>query len=110
MQFEVVKTPAKITRGLSGRADIAADYGMLFVFSRKSRCGFWMNEMLAPIDIIWLDDDGTIVGIEAEVSPDTFPEMFYSPVPVRLVLETRAGEANAKGWTVGTRVELPDRV
>jgi uncharacterized membrane protein (UPF0127 family) len=81
---------------------------MLFVFPFYETCGFWMKEMLAPIDIVWLDDDGTILGIEHEVSPQTFPKMFYPPVPVRLVMEVRAGEAHTRGWSVGGKAPLPE--
>lgn len=44
------------------------------------------------------------------MSPETSPEMFYPPVRVRLELETRAGEARAKGWGVGARVPLPENL
>lgn len=105
--FEVVGSPAARAKGLSGRADVPAGYGMLFVFDVPDRYGFWMKDMLVSIDIIWLSSDGTILGIEEAVSPATYPEPFYPPVPVRLVLETRAGEARAQGWAVGTQIELP---
>jgi uncharacterized membrane protein (UPF0127 family) len=110
MRFEIVSTDEAIARGLSGRAEIPADYGMLFMFERHGRHGFWMKGMLTAIDILWLDDDGTVRGVAERVSPATFPKMFYPPTPVRLVLETRAGEARAKGWTVGAKVPLPDGV
>jgi uncharacterized membrane protein (UPF0127 family) len=108
MEFEIVTTERAIARGLSGREIIPANYGMLFVFPHHNTCGFWMKGMLASIDIIWLDDDGTIFGVEHEVSPCTFPKMFYPPIPVRLVLETRAGEARANGLSVGAKVVLPE--
>jgi hypothetical protein len=108
LQFEIADTPEERERGFSGRADVPGGYGLLFVFDRADRYGFWMKDMLVPIDIIWLQDDGTILGIEEAVSPDTYPTPFYPPEPVRFVLETRAGEARAQGWEVGTRIALPD--
>ncbi len=106
-QFEIVTSHEDRARGLSFRSDIPHDYGMFFVFPDPARYGFWMKDMLVPIDIIWLADDGTIKGIEQSVSPDTFPQSFTSPVPIRYVLETRAGEAARNGWEVGTRLKLP---
>lgn len=101
-QIEVVDTPEARSLGLSGRTTLPEDYGMLFVFPEADRYGFWMKDMLVPIDIIWLSDTGEIVGIEASVAPETYPQEFKSPAPVRHVLETRAGLANERGWQVGT--------
>ena len=66
-----------------------------------------MKDMHVSIDIAWLSEDGTVLKIEENVSPDTFPAVFYPPRPVRLVLETKAGEMRRQGWGVGTRVPLP---
>ncbi len=107
MTFEIADTPLKQEQGLSGRAVIPDNYGMLFVFAEPDRYGFWMHEMLTSIDILWLADDGTILGLEENVSPDTYPESFYPPEPVRYVLETRAGYAGERGWSVGSVVDLP---
>jgi len=106
-QFEIVTTEAAQAKGLGGRSEIPSNYGMLFVFEEKAKQSFWMKDMLASIDILWIADDGVVVGIEREVSPDTFPKSFISPEPVRYVLETRAGEAHKLGITVGTKLNLP---
>lgn len=106
-QFEIVTTQEAQARGLGGRAEIPSDYGMLFVFEEKQLQSFWMKDMLTSIDIIWIADNGVVVGIEKEVSPDTYPSTFISPEPVRYVLETRAGEAAKLGISVGTKLNLP---
>jgi len=108
MKFEIADTPAKHQKGLSGRADIPDGYGMLFVFDTPQRQGFWMKDMLVPIDIVWLTDTGVIVGIEHSVSPETYPDVFYPPQPISRVLETRAGFAKEKGWDVGQSILLPN--
>lgn len=107
MQFEVVTTQAAQERGLGGRSDVPENYGMLFVFPQDQKVGFWMKDMLVPIDIIWLSDDGRIRGIEDSLSPNTYPQIFYPSQPVKYVLETRAGEARRRGWKIGTQVTLP---
>lgn len=106
-EYEIVASPEARQQGLSGRSDIAHGYGMLFVFDTMDRYGFWMKDMLVPIDIIWLRNDGTIISIEENVSPDTYPTPFYPPEAVSFVLETRAGEARAQGWVPGTELMLP---
>ena len=105
--FELADTPAERELGLSGRMSLADDTGLLFVFPQADIQSFWMKDMYMAIDILWLADDGTVVGIEKGVTPETFPETFHPPVPVRYVLEVAAGVAEKQGWDVGARVPLP---
>ena len=105
--YEIVTTPAEQEKGLGGRKEIPDNYGMLFVFQKKDRYGFWMKDMLTSIDIVWLNDDGTIMKIDANVDPSTYPTPYYPSVPVQYVLETRAGYAMAHDWKVGTALTLP---
>ncbi len=107
IRFEISTTTAEQERGLSGRSVIPNNYAMLFIFQKKSRYGFWMKDMLAPIDIIWLSDNGTIMGINNSIQPDTYPNVFYAPVAVRYVLEMQAGYAIRHKWYVGFVVKLP---
>ncbi len=106
-RFEMADSPEERVQGLSGRRDVPSNYGLLFVFEEAGSPGFWMKDMHVPIDIIWLADDGTVLGIEEAVSPETYPAVFYPPDPVTLVLETRAYEARAQGWEVGSKIPLP---
>lgn len=106
-KFEIADSQEERVQGLSGRREVPPNYGLLFVFDEPGRPGFWMKDMYVPIDIIWLSEDGTILGIEEAVSPSTYPQAFYPPEPVSLVLETRAYEARAQGWEVGTQIALP---
>lgn len=50
--------------GLSGRTNIPEDGGMLFVFTARQvgRHGFVMRDCPVPIDIIYLDPSGRVVG------------------------------------------------
>lgn len=109
LTFEIVRTPEEWSRGLSGRTSVPQGYGMLFVFPKADTYSFWMKDMLVPIDIVWLSDNGTIVGIEESVVSETYPgTTFEAPEPVRLVLEMRAGESRARGYKVGDKIALPD--
>lgn len=105
--IEIATTSQAQARGLGGRTAIPDDYGMLFVFQKSGYYGFWMKDMLVPIDLVWLSDSGTIVGVVPSLATSTYPQAFVPPVPVRYVLETRSGEVSAKGWKVGTMLSLP---
>ena len=78
---EIANTPEARTQGLSGREAIRDNTGMFFVFETPAQYGFWMKDMRFAIDIIWIDETLHVIGIEREVSPETFPQIFK---PVRL--------------------------
>ena len=104
--IEVVDTPKAEQKGLGDRTEVPDDYGMLFIFPNDGKFGFWMKDMLVPIDIIWITAEGKIVTIEKEVAPDTYPNVFYPTESMRYVLETKAGYAEAHGWKVGTVLDM----
>ncbi len=104
LTVEVVDTFDARALGLSGRTELPDNYGMLFVFDTAERQGFWMKDMQVPIDIFWLKDNGTILDVKENVSPDTYPDVFYPSAPVRYVLETRAGFASNHALTKGDSI------
>ncbi len=105
---ELATTPAQRVQGLSGRAALAADHGMLFVFPVVDRYGFWMKDMHFPIDIVWIGDNGSIVSVNESVLPQTYPTNYYPPEPVRLVLELPAGFAASHQLVAGSKITLPN--
>ncbi len=105
--IEIADSPEERMQGLSGRKEIPDDYGMLFIFSTPGSYGFWMKDMETSIDIAWIGDEGEILGVERSVAPSTYPTSFYPPVPVRYVLETRAGLMEERGWATSTVLDLP---
>lgn len=99
---EVVRTQAEVEKGLSGRASLDAESGMLFVFAKPDYYRFWMPDMNFPIDIIWIKDD-RIVEISPNVSNKFDPKnpKFYTPPqPADRVLEVNAGFAKNKNIKV----------
>lgn len=103
---EVAQTAAQQMRGLSGHAPLKADEGMLFVFPQKSVQGFWMKDMLFPIDIIWIAD-GRVVFMERNLPPDDSPNrtIYYPNQAVDAVLEVAAGTADRFNINVGDVVQ-----
>ena len=90
VQIEIVDTDELRTQGLSGRKQLGENQGMLFVFEKPGRYGFWMKEMNFPIDIIWIGQDKNVIEIIHSVGPETFPEVFYPSGFVQYVLEISA--------------------
>jgi len=106
LRVEYATTEAARERGLGWRENIAPDYGMLFVFSKDERYGFWMKDMLVPIDIFWLDSQGHVVSIAQDVATSSYPNVFYPSTPARYVLETLAGFAGEHAVATGTPLLL----
>lgn len=105
--IEIVDTPEDRALGLSGRASIADDRGMLFVFDDVSEghC-FWMKDMQFSIDMVWLDQDKNVVTVTPDVAPQTFPNSFCPESAARYGLELGSGRAAALGITPGERLRF----
>ncbi|MDB5244282.1 MAG: response regulator MprA [Parcubacteria group bacterium] len=106
LRLELATTTQMRERGLGGRSMIDSDYGMLFAFPKEDRYGFWMKDTLIPLDIFWLDSKGQVVSVAREVSPSSYPNVFYPSGPSRYVLETLSGFALANGIATGTPLLL----
>lgn len=105
---EIVKTPAEVQKGLSGRPYLDQDKGMLFIFSKTDYYRFWMPDMHFPIDIIWINNS-IIVDISHNVSNkfDPAKPKFYSPTKkVNYVLEVNAGFSKENNIKIGDTVNL----
>ncbi len=106
LRIDYATTEVAREKGLGGRINIPNDYGMLFVFPKSERYGFWMKDMFVPIDIFWLDDKGQVVSIVQDAATSSYPNVFYPTVPARYVLETAAGFAREHSVATGTPLLL----
>jgi len=106
LKIELAITDETRQLGLGGRAGIPSDYGMLFVFPKSDRYGFWMKDTLVPLDMFWLDEGGKVVYMAQNVATSSYPAVFYPTVPGLYVLETVAGFAGAHGIATGTPLQL----
>lgn len=105
-KIEIADIPAKQEQGLSGRTSIDADYGMLFIFEKPGFYAFWMKDMNFPIDMIWLDQSGKIVGLAESVLPSSYPKTFEPEAPATYVLEVQSGLAQKEGLKIGDSVKF----
>ena len=106
IRVSIANTEASRELGLGGRTGLAPDEGMLFVFPEDGIYAFWMKDMLFSIDMIWLADDGTVLYMAQNVSPDTYPKDFVPTSPARYVLELPAGYAKAYTVRIGDKATL----
>lgn len=99
--LEVASTPSAQMKGLSGRAYLPADKGMVFVFPEKAVYQFTMMDTNVTLDIIWIEDD-TIVHIAKRAQPGV--EVIMPSAKANYVIELKAG--SARSWGVGDTVEI----
>jgi hypothetical protein len=92
-------------RGLMYRRHMAEDAGMIFLFDERQNHTFWMHNTCIPLDMMFIDGDGTIVGIEENV-PTMDDSTFEVGCPSRYVLEVNAGWSRRHGVAAGQSVKL----
>ena len=101
---DVADTPEKRERGLSGRSNLADNQGMLFVFNSSLVPGFWMKDMHFSLDMIWIDQNWTIVGVTKNIPPSSYPQTFQPPSPILYTIEVNAGWADRNKISVGEKI------
>ena len=95
-------------KGLSGRASLPENQGMLFVFPRRGIYRFWMPDMHFSIDIIWISDN-KVIGVSENLLPETdlaHPKFYSPPEAINYALEVNAGFAKRKNIKVGDTATL----
>ena len=94
-EVELALTPEEHERGLMFRPRLRPDHGMLFLFAETSYQSFWMKNTLIKLDLVFLDEKGTVVDVIPEALPctsDPCPQ-YTSRAPARAVLELAGGAA-----------------
>lgn len=86
--------------GLMFRQELLDDHGMIFVFPRPGRQGFWMKNTLISLDMIFVRANGRIANILHDVPPQTL-ESRRSQGRVLAVLELKGGLAKKLGIEQG---------
>jgi uncharacterized protein len=77
-------------RGLMYRRRLADTQGMLFVFDTREEHPFWMRNTCIPLDMLYIDTDGLIVGIE-ENTRTLNDENYSTGCSAQYVLEVAGG-------------------
>ncbi len=107
---EVAETEKERETGLMNRDHLDADRGMLFVFEPPGEVTFWMKDTYIKLDIIFIDGNGTVIGIaRADPEPDT-PDHLLKRYPsggaVGWVVEIDQGLSREHNVTAGSRMMI----
>jgi uncharacterized membrane protein (UPF0127 family) len=107
LRVEVADTPAERARGLMGRERLPADAGMVFLFDRATRAGFWMKDTRIPLSIAFWDGRGRIVAMLDMEPCRRDPCPVYRPdVAYVGAVEANRGFFQRHGIEVGDEIEL----
>jgi len=98
----VADTPSKRERGLMFRANLDNDEGMLFRFPSSRHLSFYMKNTYIPLDIAFLDEDGTIKQISRMSPLNT--KTIQSDDPCRYALEVN------QGWFKNNNIDVGDKI
>ena len=91
--IEIAKTNEEQAKGLMHRLDLKKNGGMLFLFENEKKASFWMKNTFIPLDIIFINKNGSINKIHNNTRPKSLKRI-KSKGKVLAVLEINAGEAN----------------
>ncbi|WP_195820447.1 DUF192 domain-containing protein [Roseobacter sp. MH60115] len=103
---EIADDDRERAQGLMHREHLPSSAGMLFVYDRPQTLSFWMRNTLIPLDLIFIDQTGTVRTIHHSAQP-----LDETPIPggsgLTHVLEINGGLAKALGITAGTVLRHP---
>lgn len=102
IEAEVAADQASRVQGLMNRRSMAANQGMLFVFTQADRHCMWMRNTFLPLSVAFLDEQGRILNIE-DMKPQT-ENNHCAAGPARYALEMNAGWFSGKGLKAGQRI------
>ena len=94
--------------GLSDTESLDSNEGMLFIHPSEDTHTYVMREMAFPIDIVFVDADGTITTIHHAELPEEGEELRGYSGRGKYVVELPYGFTNRTGIEVGDRVVVPE--
>jgi uncharacterized protein len=108
IRAEVLVKPDEMAHGMMYRDPLPPGRGLLFVHRKPDYYRYWMSNVKAPLDIIFMDANRQIVEISADTPPcTTKPEdcrLYGGHQLEQYVLELRGGEALRLGLHTGQKL------
>ena len=105
VDVEVAATGDQRQRGLMWRTKLDEGTGMLFIFPTEDVQSFWMRNTLIALDMIFINEAGTVVGIVENAEPQTLVSRSVG-IPGKYVLEVPGGWSAKVGIKAGAKAEL----
>lgn len=105
LQLQLALKSAEQKKGLMYRESLDNDHGMLFLFDRPDKRGFWMRNTRIPLDIGYFDSSGQLLEIH-KLFPYDETAVNSRSREVLIAVETNRGWYAANGIQVGDRIDM----
>lgn len=105
LNIEIADDEYQTETGLMYRKSMDDNQGMLFIFPDSQYRYFYMRNTEIPLDIIYIDDDQTIVSIQKNAKPLDETSL-PSEGPAKYVLEINAGLSTAWNLEKGDKIQF----
>jgi len=104
--IELADDAAERAEGLMFRESMPKNAGMLFMYPEPKPVAFWMKNTVIPLDMIFLDQTGTVTRVHSMAKPyDTSP--IFGGDDILAVLEINGGLAEVLGISEGSEMQYP---
>jgi uncharacterized membrane protein (UPF0127 family) len=103
IDIEIAETDYETQTGLMYRDAMEDSQGMLFIFPDVAYHSFYMKNTKFPLDIIYIDENLNVANIVKNAQPMDESGL-SSEVPVKYVLEVKAGLSNVWEIEVGDKI------
>lgn len=105
LKLQLALTTAEQQRGLMFRESLEEDHGMLFLFERPKKQGFWMQNTQLPLDIGYLDASGKLLEVHKLFPFDETPVASRS-TDILIAVETNRGWYAENGISPGAQLDM----
>ncbi len=106
MEAEQALTDLQIKTGMMFRKTMGKNEGMIFVFPRPERKGFWMKNCLVPMSAAYIDPQGRINQI-VKLEPHNTNSVKSRSIQIQYVLEAPRGWFKKHGLGPGVTIMSP---
>ena len=104
---EVANTEDQRRLGLMYRKTLPDKSGMLFVYPNNRQLSVWMKNVLIPLDVLFLNNDGIVIDkVTLEPCKNSPCEAFNSQSTGLYFLELKKGKIEELNISVGDKVEI----
>ena len=103
LDIEIAETEYETQTGLMYRNSMEDGQGMLFIFPEIAYHSFYMKNTKFPLDIIYIDEQLKVASIIKNAQPLNESSL-PSQVPVKYVLEVKAGLSDVWGIETGDKI------